>query len=56
LRVEAYIIARRYSYMMYPISLGTRIMVRSPIGRWERPDIDAALAEVLALEQRNADA
>ncbi len=43
-------------YMMYPVSRGTRIMVRSAIGRWERPDIDAALAEVLALEQRNADA
>ncbi len=43
-------------YMMYPVSHGTRIMVRSPVGRWTMPDVETALAKVLTLEQRNADA
>ena len=43
-------------YMMYPVSHGTGIMVRSPVGGWTIPDVEAALAGVLALEQRNANA
>ena len=31
-------------------------MVRSPVGRWTLPDIETALAKVLVLKQRNADA
>ena len=48
--------AHQVRYMMYPISHGTGIMVRSPISRWTLPDVETALAEVLALEQRNANA
>jgi hypothetical protein len=43
-------------YIMYPISCGTGIMVRSPVSRWTMPDVETALAKVLVLEQRNADA
>jgi len=31
-------------------------MVRSPVSRWTMPDVETALAKVLVLEQRNADA
>jgi hypothetical protein len=48
--------AHQVRYMMYPISSGTGIMVRSPILRWTMPDVETALAGVLALEQRNAGA
>ncbi len=48
--------AHQVRYIMYPVSHGTGIMVRSSTGRWERPDVYAALAEVLALEQRAAKA
>ena len=47
--------AHQMRYMMYPVSHGTGIMVRSPIGRWTMPDVEAALTGVLALERRNAD-
>jgi len=48
--------AHQMRYMMYPISRGTGIMVRSPASRWTMPDVETALAKVLVLEQRNADA
>ncbi len=48
--------AHQVRHMMYPVRHGTEIMVRSQIGCWERPDVYAALAEVLALEQRAAKA
>jgi hypothetical protein len=48
--------AHQVRYMMYPVSHGTGIMVRSPVGRWTMPDVETALAKVLVLEQRTADA
>ena len=48
--------AHQVRYMMYPVSHGMGIMVRSPVGRWTMSDVETALARVLALEQRNADA
>ena len=46
--------AHQVRYMMYPVSHGAGIMVRSPVGRWTMPDVETALARVLVLEQRNA--
>ncbi len=46
--------AHQVRYMMYPVSHGTGIMVRSPVSRWTMPDVETALARVLVLEQRNA--
>ncbi len=48
--------AHQVRYMMYPVSRGTGIMVRSLVGRWTMPDVETALAKVLVLEQRTADA
>jgi hypothetical protein len=47
--------ARQVRYLIYPVSRGAGIMVRSPVGRWTMPDVETALAKVLVLEQRNVD-
>ena len=46
--------AHQVRYLMYPVRHGTGIMVRSPVGRWTMPDVETALAEVLALESNGA--
>jgi len=43
-------------YLMNPTSRGTVVMVRPAGGKWELPTIKTALAKVLLLEQRSADA
>ena len=43
-------------YLAYPTACGTVVLLQHSGARWELPTLDAALAQVLALEQESVDA